>query len=79
MPPKFMQLYRTLQKEKGKKRVYLRLLKTSAAAATATMITAAATAMYSVIDGASLLGGGATEGDTVTEGETELDGEGDVV
>ena len=59
----------------------MRLLKTSAAAATATMITTAATAMYNVIDGASLLGGGATEGDTVTEGDAEAEGEteGDVV
>ena len=53
----------------------MRLLRTSAATMTATMITAAATAMYSVIDGASLLGGGATEGEEVTEGDTEAEGE----
>ena len=51
--------------------VYLRLLRTNAAMATATMITAAAAAIYNVMDGVSLLGGGATEGEAGTDGNAE--------
>ena len=59
--------------------VYLRLLRTSAAATTAIIATAAAMAMYSIIEGAaSVLGGGATDGDEVTEAVGDAEIEGDV-
>ena len=48
---------------------YLRLLNKIAADITAIMTTATAIAMYSVVGGASLLGGGATVGEAVIEGE----------
>ena len=51
--------------------IYLRLLRTSATATTTVIMAATAIAMYSVIDGASLLGGGATEADVVGEGEAD--------
>ena len=54
-------------------RVYLRLLRTRAAATTIAMITTAAMAMYNVIGGASLLGGGAV----VPEGDGDTDGDAD--
>jgi hypothetical protein len=56
--------------------VYLRLLRVNAVATAAMRIAVMAVmAMYSVMDGAWLLGGGATEGDV--EVEVEAEGEAD--